>query len=229
MAFRSGSLAAGLLAVVTGVPALSQDASAPDASAAPFAGAEIADWSGPYFGFALATPRGGNTWRQASDGLELVPGAWQGSAMVLSLGHAWQTDRLTYGAQLSYASGRYVAVPTDAAFINCSTCSTTATDLIRLTGRVGLALGQTHVFADAGLVRANVTARNLFGLIVVADKTMSGWVTGLGVERRLGENLSLSVSYDHLDLGTLDLPAYLPTGQTDVKIDLVQVGMNLRW
>lgn len=229
MAFRSSSLAAGLLAVVIAHPALAEDAAPPDVSLITVANPEIQDWSGTYFGFALATPRGDNTWRQASDGLELVPGDWTGSAMVLSLGHGWQSNRLTYGAQISYGKGQYSADPTDAIFISCATCSTTASDLIRVTGRVGFAAGQTHFFADGGLARANVTATNLFGLIVVGDKSMTGWTAGLGVEQRIGDNLSLSVSYDHVDLGTLDLPTFLPTGQTDVDLDLMQVGMNLRW
>ncbi|WP_137112168.1 outer membrane protein [Rhodobacter sp. SY28-1] len=229
MAYRSGSLAAGLLAVVIADLALAEDAAPPDVSPTPVANRVIQDWSGTYFGFALATPRGDNTWRQASDGLELVPGDWNGSAMVVSLGHSWQSDRLTYGAQISFGSGQYSADPTSATFISCAACSTTASDLLRLTGRFGFATGQTHFFANGGLAKANVTATNLFGLLVVADQSMTGWTAGLGVEQRIGENLSLSVSYDHADLGTLDLPTYLPTGQTEVNIDLMQVGMNVRW
>lgn len=229
MAFRSGTLAAGLLAAAIWHPALAEDAAPQDATAAAFADADIADWSGPYLGFALATPRGDNTWRQASDGLELVPGDWEGSAMVLSLGHMWQVDRLTYGAQLSYGNGQYSATPTNAVFISCSTCETTASDLIRLTGRVGYATGQTHLFANAGIARANVTATNLSGLIVVGDQAMTGWTAGLGVEQRLGDTLSLSLSYDHMNLGTMNLPTFLPTGQTDANVDLMSVGMNVRW
>jgi opacity protein-like surface antigen len=58
---------------------------------------------------------------------------------------------------------------------------------------------------------------------------MTGYSLGLGVEQRIGEALSLSVSYDHVDLGTLPIPDYLPTGETDVTFGRMQVGMNLRW
>lgn len=221
MAPVSRTVAACLLAFVTSGPALAEDPAAPDAAA---------DWSGYHFGFALATPRGDNTWRQNTDGQELAPGDWNGSAMVLAFGRDWQSDRMTYGAQISYGDGSYTAVPTDFAFISCPSCRTTASDLLRLTGRVGFAAGSTHLFASGGIAKANVLATQLSGLLVEANTSMTGWTVGVGVERRIGDNLSLALSYDHVDLGTLPLPTYVPpNGETIVEVDLLQVGMNVRW
>ena len=218
MAVVSRTVAACLLAAVTCLPAQAEDTAAP------------ADWSGYHFGFALGTPRGDNTWRQSTDGQELAPGDWKGSAMVLSFGRDWQSDQMTYGAQISYGEGSYTAVPTDFAFISCPSCRTTASDLLRLTGRVGFATGQTHLFASGGFARANVLATRLSGLLVDANTTMTGWTLGFGVEQRIGENLSLAVSYDHVDFGTLPLPTYVPpNGETIVELDVLQVGMNVRW
>lgn len=222
MVLRSSLKAATLLATCIWSPVLAEDVAAP--SSAP------ADWSGYHVGFALATPRGDNSWRQRTDGLELVPGDWNGSAMVLSFGRDWQRDTLTYGAQISYGEGSYTAVPTDAAFINCSTCRTTVSDLLRLTGRVGFATGETHLFASGGLAKANVLATRLTGLLVDANTSMTGWTVGVGMEQQIGENLSLALSYDHVDFGTLPLPGYVPpNGETIVEIDILQVGMNVRW
>lgn len=221
MAVVSRAVAACMLMAAACLPAHAED---PASVSAP------ADWSGFHFGFALATPRGDNTWRQATDGLALVPDAWDGSAMVLSFGRDWQKNNLTYGAQISYGEGSYTAVPTDADFISCSTCRTTASDLLRLTGRVGYATGQTHLFATGGIAKANVLATRLTGLLVDANTSMTAWTLGVGVEQRIGEKLSLSLTYDHMDFGTLPLPLYVPpNGETVVELDVLQVGMNVRW
>jgi opacity protein-like surface antigen len=229
MSFGPSAIAAGLLSFAICQSALAGGPTDPDAAPDVIATAPPADWSGLYFGAALATPRGDNTWRQASDGLELVPGSWTGSLMVLSVGRDWQKERLTYGAQLSYGNGDFSASPTSATFISCSICATEVSNLITLRGRVGIAAGQMRFFAAGGLAHANVTATNLSGLIVVREAALTGWTAGIGVERLIGENLSLAVSYDHVDLGALDLPTYLPTGETEVDFGMMQVGMNVRW
>lgn len=217
MTYRPNRLAAGLLVLALSSPAVAEGPDTP------------VDWSGLSFGFALATPRDGNFWRQASDGLELESAPWEGSAMVLSLGHDWQKGMLTYGAQLAYGNGKYSAQPGDAEFISCAGCATEAADVFTLTGRIGIAAGQTRVFATGGVARANVTATNTFGLQAYADTEMTGWTLGFGVEQQIGDGLSLAVSYDRVDLGTLPLPAYLPTGETDVVFGRMQVGMNVHW
>lgn len=230
MSTGPSTIAACLLAIVVGQSALAGGpADVASDQTAPVQTAPATDWSGFYFGFALATPRDGNSWRQASDGLELLPGPWENSSLVLSLGHDWQRERLTYGVQLSYGNGEYIANPEDAAFINCSACATEADDIFTVTGRVGLAAGQTHVFATGGLARGNVTATYDGGLQVFEDTAMTGWTLGVGVEQRIGDNLSLALSYDRVDLGTLALPDYLPTGETEVDFGRVQVGMNVHW
>lgn len=229
MSSGSSAFAAGLLGIVLAHSAVAGGASVPEETPMAPESMAVRDWSGLYFGFALATPRGDNSWRQASDGLELVPGPWDGEAMMLSLGRDWQSDRLTYGAQVSVGNGDFSASPTNAAFISCSACASRLSDLITLRGRLGLATGQFLVFATGGVARANFTATNVFGLQSVREATMTGWTAGLGVERMIGDNLSLSVSYDYLDFGKLDLPVYLPTAQTDVTLGLVQVGLNVHW
>lgn len=230
MTYGSRKLVAGLLAALPcWTPALAGGpitlGAAPDSPLV----APVADWSGPYLGFALTTPRGGNAWASRELDLSLVPDGWDGSAVVLTLGHDWQRGKLTYGALLSVSNGDYSAAPTNAPFINCADCDTRVSDLITLRGRAGFVAGQTLFFASGGLAHANVTATNLFGLWVIGDTGMTGWTAGLGLERRLGENLSFTMSYDHVDLGTMDLPDYLPTGYTDIDLGIVQVGMNVRW
>lgn len=223
------AIAAGLLTCILGQAAFSGGATEQGAAPAPALTLQTTDWSGLYLGLSSTSARGDNSWRQASDGLELVPEPWEGSGLTVSLGHNWQSGQLTYGAQFAYGNGDYIARPGDAPFINCSNCATEATDLFTLIGTVGFATGQTHLFATGGIAKANVTATNTDGLQVYADTSMTGWTLGLGVEQRIGDQLSLALSYDRVDLGTLPLPAYLPTGETAVGFNRMQVGMNLRW
>lgn len=225
MSYRSGRFLAVLLACCLGAGAQAEVTAAqqPDASAIP------TDWSGMRFEFALATPRGGNFWREGSSDLELVPGDWRNVAPVFSIGRDWQTGMLTFGAHLSFAPRPHLAFPQDAEFINCADCATQVSDVLTLTARLGLAAGKTLLFADAGKARGSVVATNLFGLLTYADTSLSGWTIGVGAERQIGDGVSLSVRYDHIDLGTLPLPDYLPTGSSKIELDRMQVGMTLRW
>ncbi len=231
MSIRPSAIAAGIFALVLGQAVL---AGGPiDTGTAPEAIAPLpaSDWSGTYVGIAAAAANGDNLWRRASDGLELAPSPWEGNMVSLTLGHDWQSNRLTYGALLSIGNGTLTASPANGPFINCVECQTIANDLMTLRGRVGFAAGQTHFFATGGLARANITATNLFGLIIEADTAMTGWTAGIGVERRISDRLAVALSYDHVDLGTLNLPTYQPAGdgETDVNFGLMQLGLNVRW
>jgi outer membrane immunogenic protein len=216
MAVVSRTVAAFLLLAATSGPALAEDP------------ADM-DWSGSYLGTALAVSGGENKWIQGTSDLELVPGSWSGALMVLSLGRTWQRGSLTYGTQLSYGLGSFSANPTSALFITCSiACETSASDLVTLRGRAGFAAGRMHYFASGGLARANVTATNQAGAVIVREDILSGWTAGLGFERIISDDASLSVTYDRVDLGTMDVP-WVAAGQTDVNLDLFQVGMNYHW
>lgn len=219
MAIRSGILAAGLLTPLLCLPSVAQESTYP----------AVGDWSGYYFGTAIAFSGGENKWYQGTSDLELVPGSWGGSLMVLSLGHNWQTGSFIYGAELSYGLSSFSASPTSAVYITCSiACETIASDLLTLRGRAGFAAGRMHYFASGGLARADVTATNQAGAILVQQETLRGWTAGLGAERMITDDLSVSATYNRVDLGTMEVP-WVAAGQTDVSLDLFQLGMNYRW
>jgi opacity protein-like surface antigen len=219
MSCRPEKLAIGLLAIIFSGPAFAEG---PETAPA-------ADWHGFYFGAAIATPRDDNTWRVEDLDLELLPGSWTRGAQVFTLGHDWQRGRLTYGAFLSVGNGVFAASPSTSAFFSCVDCETVVSNLITLRGRAGLASGNTLFFASGGLARANLLATNVSGAVVVADDGLDGWTLGIGAEHRIGGNLTVAVSYDHVDLGTLDLSDYFASTGSDIDFGMVQVGMNLRW
>jgi outer membrane immunogenic protein len=219
MSYRPEKLALGLLAIMISDPAFAEGPEAPPAE----------DWQGFYFGAAIATPRGDNTWRVEDLDLELVPGFWTRGTQVFTLGHDWQKGRLTYGAFLSVGNGVFEASPTSSAFFSCVDCETVVSNLITLRGRAGYATGNTLFFASGGLARANVLATNVSGAVVINDDGLNGWTLGVGAEHRIGGNLTVAVSYDHFDLGTLDLSGYVASTGSDIDFGTVQVGMNLHW
>jgi outer membrane immunogenic protein len=231
MTSRSGQLAAaGILCVVACTAALAGGPveTAP-AEPAPFALAEPGDWSGFYAGIAAARPKGDNTWRLRDLELSLIPDDWSGTLPVLTLGRDWQRGRLTFGAALTLASGEISASPQSDVFLTCFRCDTVVSDLITLRGRAGLASGRMLFFASGGFAQADVAGTSGAGATTVNSATLTGWTLGLGVERRIGDKLSLTASYDHTDLGAIDLSRHV-TG-TDSKIDfnLMQIGVNYRW
>lgn len=221
MAFQSRKVAACLLLAATCLPAAAQEPMAPPPG--------DPDWSGYRFGFALATPRGNNTWRIENTSLRLLPRDWTREMPILSVGRDWQTDRFVYGLTASAGGREFFAQPASAFFITCVTCQIEVSDLITLGGRAGFVTGRTLLFASGGLARANVTGANVGGAVIVGDAGLTGWTAGIGAERMIGEILSLSVTYDRVDLGTLDLSAYSAGAVSDVIFGTVRVGMNVRW
>lgn len=219
MANRPNTLAVCLLTTLLCLPALAQEADPP---------ADV-DWSGYYIGAAIGTANDTNTWVVPNLALELVPGQWAGTSVILSFGRDWQAGNMTYGGLFTLDAGRVAASPTSAFFFTCISCETTVEDLKAIKGRVGLAKGASHFFATGGFAQARVAATNVGGAVLINNDTLDGWTLGVGVERRIGEGLSLALSYDHFDLGALDLSAYVAQAETDISFDLMQVGLTARW
>lgn len=218
MDYRSGLLAVSLFAITLGTGAHAEGSDV-----------DAAGWSGYYFGAALGTPRSDTNWRIEGTDLALIPGGWQGSAPILTFGRDWQSKSLVYGASLSVGGGQFLAQPSSAVFFTCTNCQTVVSDLVTLRGRVGVATGNSLFFASGGFAHANATAANVGGAVSVGDDALSGWSAGLGVEHQLGDSLSLSIAYDRVNLGTLDLSTYTPGAVSDVRFGLMQVGMNFHW
>jgi outer membrane immunogenic protein len=218
MTYRPEKLAASLLALALVNPAVAQDAAPPS------------DWTGLYFGLAVATAQGENTWRvEDFDDLQLIPGPWTGRTPVLTLGHDWQRGSLTFGALVSANTAGFTATPGDGVNFTCDNCQTEISHLITLRGRAGYAKGDTLFFTSGGIARGDVRATNVTGSVTEAEDSLSGWTLGVGVEHRIGDILTLAVSYDHVDLGKLDMTEYFPSTRSEIRFNQVQVGMNVRW
>ena len=84
-------------------------------------------------------------------------------------------------------------------------------------GKVGGAW--THVSVDA---TATVTSfAGVLGASVAADKTLSGWMLGIGYEYALWDNLTAKIEYDMMDFGQDFL--------ADNKVHILKIGANYRF
>jgi len=187
------------------------------------------DWSGFYVGLTAAKPTGDNNWDLPRLALKLVADSWSGTLPILTIGHDWQRGRLTFGAAFSLASGEITAAPQSSVFFSCFRCNTVVSDLMTLRGRVGVASGRMHYFVTGGFARADVAGTSGGGLTSINSETRNGWTLGLGIEHRLGEKLSLTASYDHTDLGSIDLSPHVSGTVSDIDFGLIQLGLNYRW
>lgn len=188
------------------------------------------DWTGLHFGIAIAKPRGDNAYGERSGPVESIPGDWSGNLPTLSLGHDWQRGGLVYGVALSVAGGDTSAVPTPSGGFACPGCETSIKNLATLRGRVGIATGKTLIFASAGAARAKVAATLFDGGGSLGDDSLSGWAAGIGVERFVGQKITVSAEYLKTDLGRMELPTNCSSQcYTDVDFGQVQLGVNYRW
>ena len=229
MAIRPDRLAAaGSLVALLSSAAL---AGGPVADATSQAGpaAATGDWSGYYAGLSVARPTGDTTWDLPRLAFSLLPDGWSGTLPTLTFGRDWQRGRLTFGAAVSLSSGEISAAPQSDVFFSCIQCNTVVSDLMTLRGRAGLASGRMHYFATGGLARADVAGTSGAGQTTVNSGSLTGWTLGLGLERRLGEHVSLSASYDHTDLGSITLDGHVPGTVADIDFGLMQIGVNYRW
>ena len=190
--------------------------------------AAAADWQGSYAGIAFARPSGDNFWVVPSQGPSTTDD-FSGNVTSITGGHDWQRGNLVYGLGLTYGSGDITANPQTNLW-TCDACSTTISKMASLRGRIGLAMGKTLIYATGGIALADAEGI-IESTTLVGNDTLNGTVFGLGVEHRVGGNLSVSVEYLKTDLGRFDLAELcnVDSCYTDVEFDQMQVGLNYRW
>lgn len=89
-------------------------------------------------------------------------------------------------------------------------------------GRVGYAMGSLLPYATYGL--ALVESDDNFRS---SSDIQTGWVAGLGVEMAMFDRTSVKLEYLHMDFGDSD--RNFASRAFDDKIDLIRVGMNMKF
>ena len=187
-----------------------------------------ADWQGSYAGIAFARPSGDNFWVVPSQGPSTTED-FSGNVTSITGGHDWQRGNLVYGVGLTYGSGDITATPQTNTW-TCNDCSTNVSKMASLRGRIGLAMGKTLIYATGGIVRADAEA-TLEVTTSVGSDTLNGTVFGIGVEHRVGGNLSVSLEYLKTDLGRFDLTGLCSVDScyTDIEFGQTQLGLTYRF
>jgi outer membrane immunogenic protein len=166
-----------------------------------------------------------------------------GGAFGVQLGCDRQTANWVLGAQASLAKAditgnhRYHngSGPSDRVRYDIDTLAT-------LAGRVGYAFApDTLVYLKAGGAWVRIDHRDSdpapsFGPPYTGNRKAhrSGWLLGLGAERRVGRNLSAYAEYQHMDFGHANVTISYSDGAVSSysfrqRIDYVAVGLNYRF
>jgi opacity protein-like surface antigen len=146
-------------------------------------------------------------------------------------GYNWQQGPVVFGFETDFQGTHLNSLMTDGLQFNFPTspppfafASTSA--LIdwygTVRGRVGYATGQWLFFGTGGFAYGDVSLNSTFsglGLtnILQTSSTRTGWVGGVGLEYLFLPNLSFSLAYQYVDLGTLNVSntlTSLATGNT---------------
>jgi len=116
--------------------------------------------------------------------------------------------------------------------------------LIAVKLRLGVALDSTLFYVNGGWAwvaanqGASLISNGNYKKSAALSHTYNGWLLGLGVEQRVGSNLSIRLSYDYTDQGDINYttayqagssfttPAYVETIKQDLSLHLVRVGVT---
>lgn len=197
--------------------------------AAPVAAAPVSDWAGAYGGAALGYSFGGND----EVGLDLYSGGalldratglteleLSGVTADLHAGYRWQRGNWVFGPELSIEGGSVDDASDFTYDGEAGRIESSINYLATLTMKTGyLVSPATMVYGSAGLAYGNfsydLTGPDGSGS---DDYSANGYVLGLGVERKIGGNLSVFAEYQYRDYGRTDVTF------TDGADSLVTVG-----
>lgn len=200
--------------------------------AAPVA-APAADWRGLYAGLTLGYAFGADDRVGLSDGTVTPTGEnlkLHGLNGGIHLGYRWQSDRWVFGPEVSLEGGN-VKDSYDNATGNGETKLKNMAALRLKTGY--LVNDQTLIYGIAGVAKAK------FDYDVALDSpawnldenfSRTGYVVGLGIERKLTERISITGEYEYANFGkkTLTGDAGITTEATP-KFSNVKIGVNFRF
>ena len=175
--------------------------------------------------------------------------------MGLQLGYNHQFGSIVVGAEAAITSFHSDETVTTGPIRQTPTATTsyTFTNTVKpdamatLKAKVGFTTGSTLFYADGGLALTRVrfgssitSSANYLKDGSITDE-VDGYVVGGGIEQRFSEHLSARIGYNYADMKDLSYtttyrtgsaltnPAYTETVTQDLRMHLVQVGVNYRF
>jgi outer membrane immunogenic protein len=202
-AMRRWTLVAATALLATGKVALA------DGLAPPAACCAAPTWSGVYAGFQAGGAWSDTGWTfPFAESFNTAPGqhfATQpgGGLAGGQVGFNQQLGGIVLGGELAFVGTEARQTLTAPAMFADDRFKTSFSDLLTLTARAGIPLGNSLLYAKAGYADAHVdlsafsTATGISG---DASRTADGWTAGAGWEYRIGRSLVFGVEYDYVDL-----------------------------
>jgi opacity protein-like surface antigen len=205
-----------------------------------------ATWTGVYAGGHLGAGWGHSRWADPFAAPVYGDRVTNGGALAGGqIGVNYQIGRLVLGAE---ARGSWANIEgTMTCFAGLASqadaganCGSTFEALGTFTGRLGVAAGQTLLYAAGGAA----VARERFELNTVAyggqdsfsRTTKLGWTAGGGIEQALTPHWSVAADYKYIDLGASTLAFTVPAAYAAVAsesvsrtVHLVTLGVNYRF
>jgi outer membrane immunogenic protein len=192
-----------LEAVADGAPRSTPDAYAytPPPTLGPY------DWSGIYIGADLGIATAAWDW-SISQLHEQVTSHSTGLLGGVHAGLQKQWDWTLLGLEVSYTWPN-AGAGSPSSVIPGASRSADLSDLLMVTGRAGATWENILAYIKAGYASADITLRASdpgAGFVASTSGRGDGWVTGLGVEYAIRQDINIGVEYDfiHIDVGSRD-------------------------
>jgi outer membrane immunogenic protein len=210
-----------------------------------FAQDAIDVWTGGYIGLDVGGGRGTVVVTDTHGGVPPGPFSyWTWNILAdLTAGYNFQAGAFVLGVEgrVGYLDplGKGLVPSSDPAFHQDLTISPGLT--AELSGKVGLAVEHTLIYAKGGIVIFNGQSQQVTtkpGYQTEPSGTFKGWTAGVGVEQMVTDNVSLRAEYAHTDYGVVtgdqlsigDPPiGYKYFYDTKFTTDAVTMGVNFHF
>jgi outer membrane immunogenic protein len=173
---------------------------------------EAPTWSGIYAGFQAGGAWGGDMgWTfPFVESYNSAPGQHfstsPGGALVggqVGINH--QIGDIVIGGELAFVGTDWHQTLIGPATFSEDRFKTVVSNLLTVTGRAGIPMGNNLLYGKAGYANANVnlgasSGAPIPGITADASHREDGWTAGAGWEYRIGRSLVFGVEYDYVDL-----------------------------
>lgn len=200
----------------------------------PAAAPVVGDWQGAYAGLTLGYAFGGDD-EVGVDRPEVSSPAsleLSGANAGLHLGYRWQRDRWVFGPELGFETGNI----RDSFSVGGYEAHSKIKNVLALRMKTGYVTNNDMlIYGIIGYARAKVDYRvegdGADGPIAVNDEfSRSGYIIGLGAEKKLNERMSLTGEYEYANFGkeTLEDASGVSTRATP-DYHNIKLGLNFRF
>ncbi|QRZ12901.1 porin family protein [Paracoccus methylovorus] len=166
--------------------------------------APVSDWTGGYAGLTLGYAFGGDDRVGISDNAGMVDSdidklELSGANAGIRLGYRWQSDRWVFGPELGFEGGNIKDSFSTAGY----DAESKIKNVLALRAKVGYALdNDVLLYGIVGAARAKVDySVTGNGADIRDDYSKTGYIVGLGAEKKLSERMSVTGEYEYANFG----------------------------